>query len=158
MGGSYTMMNDFPTGDYPQNPNLPGDEDRTQWSFKASGSYDAPFGIRLSPVIRHQSGANFARTFTVAAPAGSGLTASGTAYAEPIERQPRRQHLGVRRPRREEPQPRLAHASASLLRRVQPDQQPRVGNDQPRDRPRLPEAAARSWRRSPTRVGFRLIF
>jgi hypothetical protein len=85
MGGSYTMMNDFPTGDYPLNPNLPFDEERTQWSFKASGSYDAPFGIRLSPVVRHQSGANFARTFTVAAPAGSGLTASGTAYAESMD-------------------------------------------------------------------------
>ena len=70
--------------DYPLNPNLPFEGERTQWSFKATGSYDAPFGIRLSPVIRHQSGANFARTYTVAAPAGSGLTASGTAYAEPM--------------------------------------------------------------------------
>ena len=84
MGGSYTMMTDFSTGDYPLNPNLPFEGERTQWSFKATGSYDAPFGIRLSPVIRHQSGANFARTYTVAAPAGSGLTASGTAYAEPM--------------------------------------------------------------------------
>ena len=26
------------------------------WNFKASGSYDAPWGIRISPVLRHQSG------------------------------------------------------------------------------------------------------
>jgi len=85
LGGGYTMMNDFPTGNYPLNPNLPFDEKRTSWNFKASGSYDAPYGIRISPVIRHQSGANFGRTFTVSAPAGSGLTASGTAYAEAMD-------------------------------------------------------------------------
>jgi hypothetical protein len=85
LGGGYTMLNDFPTGDYPLNPNLPLDERRTTWNFKASGSYDAPHGIRISPVIRHQSGANFARTFTVSAPAGSGLTASGTAYADAVD-------------------------------------------------------------------------
>ena len=47
------------------------------WNFKATGSYDAGWGIRLSPVVRHQSGVNFARTLTVAVPAGSGLIASG---------------------------------------------------------------------------------
>jgi hypothetical protein len=53
------------------------------WSFKASGSYDAPFGIRLSPVMRHQSGANYARTNTLTFP--TGVTASGTAiYMEPM--------------------------------------------------------------------------
>ncbi len=81
-GGGYTMLHDFPTGNYPLNPNLPFDDHRTTWNFKASGSYDAPGGVRISPVVRHQSGANFARTFTVSAPSGSGLTASGTAYAE----------------------------------------------------------------------------
>jgi hypothetical protein len=82
-GGGYTMLHDFPRGDYPLNPNLPFDEERTTWNFKASGSYDAPWGIRLSPVVRHQSGVNFAREFTVSTtgivPA---LTASGTAYAD----------------------------------------------------------------------------
>jgi hypothetical protein len=82
-GGSYTMLKNFPTGSYPQNPNLPGVEDRTTWNVKATGSYDAGWGIRLSPVVRHQSGVNFARTLTVSVPAGSGLVASGLAYAEP---------------------------------------------------------------------------
>ena len=81
LGGAYTWMNDFPNG-YPQNPNQPGAEDRTVWNFKASGSYDAAFGIRLSPVLRHQSGVNFARTGTLTFPAG--VTATGTGiYLEP---------------------------------------------------------------------------
>ena len=67
---------------YPQNPNQPGVENRTLRSVKATGSYDAPYGIRLSPVLRHQSGANYARTLSITAP--SGLIASGTAFAEPM--------------------------------------------------------------------------
>ncbi len=81
IGGAYTWMNDFPNG-YPQNPNQPGAEDRTVWNFKASGSYDAAWGIRLSPVLRHQSGVNYARTGTLTFPAG--VTATGTGiYLEP---------------------------------------------------------------------------
>jgi hypothetical protein len=87
-GGSYTMLENFPGAanqpNFPQNPNQPGVEDRTTWNFKATGTYDAGWGIRLSPVMRHQSGANFARTLTISAPAGSGLVASGTAFAEPM--------------------------------------------------------------------------
>ncbi|MEO8680906.1 MAG: carboxypeptidase regulatory-like domain-containing protein [Vicinamibacterales bacterium] len=84
IGGGYTMLNDFPNN-YPQNPNQPFNEDRSTWNFKASGSYDAPKGIRLSPVLRHQSGANYARTLTIVVPAGSGLSVAGTtAYAEPM--------------------------------------------------------------------------
>jgi hypothetical protein len=88
-GFGYTLMSDFPNG--PQrNPNNPGVEDRTLWNFKASGSYDAAYGIRLSPVIRHQSGSNYARTVTITAPAALGLTATSnttagtTAYVEPM--------------------------------------------------------------------------
>ncbi len=82
MGFSYTLQNNFPNN-YPQNPNQPGVEDRTLWSFKASGSYDAPKGFRISPVIRHQSGLNFARTGTIAYPAG--VTGTGdTFYLEPM--------------------------------------------------------------------------
>ena len=75
IGGAYTWMTDFPN-DYPQNPNQPGAEDRSVWNFKASGSYDAPFGIRISPVLRHQSGANYARTNTISFP--TGVTGTGT--------------------------------------------------------------------------------
>jgi hypothetical protein len=85
-GGSYTMLKNFPTGNYPQNPNLPGVEDRTTWNFKATGSYDAPGGIRLSPVLRHQSGTNYARELTISSPAGLIATSGGTggnrAYAD----------------------------------------------------------------------------
>ncbi|MEZ5293134.1 MAG: carboxypeptidase regulatory-like domain-containing protein [Vicinamibacterales bacterium] len=83
LGGAYTWMKDFPNG-YPQNPAQPGAENRSVWSFKASGSYDAPWGIRLSPVLRHQSGANYARTNTLSFP--SGITGSGTTiYMEPMD-------------------------------------------------------------------------
>jgi hypothetical protein len=75
IGGAYTWMTDFPN-DYPQNPNQPGAEDRSVWNFKASGSYDGPFGVRISPVLRHQSGANYARTNTISFP--SGITGTGT--------------------------------------------------------------------------------
>jgi len=83
LGYGFTQITDFPNG-YPQNPNQPGVDDRSQWNFKASGSYDAMWGIRLSPVLRHQSGANFARTVTIAAPASAGCacSATGTAYVE----------------------------------------------------------------------------
>jgi hypothetical protein len=81
LGGAFTWLRDFPNG-YPQNPNQPGAEDRTTWNFKASGSYDAPYGIRVSPVLRHQSGVNYARTGTLTFPAG--VTATGTGiYLEP---------------------------------------------------------------------------
>ena len=83
IGGAYTWTTDFPNN-YPNNPNEPGVEDRSLWNLKATASYDAPFGIRLSPVLRHQSGSNYARTVTIAVPSGSGLIASGTAYVEPM--------------------------------------------------------------------------
>jgi hypothetical protein len=88
MGFGHTWMSDFPNGPV-RNPNNPGLEDRTLWNFKASGSYDAAYGIRISPVLRHQSGANYARTLTITAPAALGLTATSsgngaTAYAEPM--------------------------------------------------------------------------
>ena len=101
LGYWYTWMNNFPEG-FPQNPNQPGAEDRTMWQFKVAGSYDAPWGIRLSPVLRHQSGVNFARTLSITVPAGSGLAVSGTTVLCRARRsEPRRQHLGLRHPRRE---------------------------------------------------------
>ena len=83
MGFGYTMQHDFATGAPQYTPNNPGVNDRTGWGFKATGSYDAPYGIRLSPVFRHQSGANYARTLTITAPAGlTGATRTTTAYAD----------------------------------------------------------------------------
>ena len=84
IGFGYTWTTDFPEG-YPQNPNQAGVYDRTGWGLKASGSYDARWGIRLTPVLRHQSGVNFARQISVpgsaATPFGLVLPAS-TYYAE----------------------------------------------------------------------------
>ena len=84
MGYGFTQQHNFPNG-YPQNPNQPGIDDRTLWNFKMSGSYDGPGGVRISPVLRHQAGSNFARTLSISTPSGSGLTATGTAYAEPAD-------------------------------------------------------------------------
>jgi hypothetical protein len=76
IGGAYTWMDDFiatVANSWPRNPNLPGQLKRTVWNLKATGSYDAAWGIRLSPVLRHQSGGNYAREISVpssAAPAG----------------------------------------------------------------------------------------
>src|SRR4029453_18748703 len=45
-GGSYTRAPDFPNN-YPNNPNVPFDEDTTRWDFKVSGTYEAPYGLRV---------------------------------------------------------------------------------------------------------------
>jgi hypothetical protein len=89
LGGSHTWLTSFPTDLFPNNPNLPGVQDRTTWQFKATGSYDAAWGIRLTPVLRHQSGLNFARTVNIIAPTGL-IATSGTGdraihYVEPSD-------------------------------------------------------------------------
>lgn len=83
LGGSYTWRNDFPEG-FPNNPNEPFNQDRTTWDVKVTGSYDAPYAIRISPVLRHQSGVNFARTIVVpaSAAAAAGAIYNGTIYAD----------------------------------------------------------------------------
>ncbi|MGE0815408.1 MAG: carboxypeptidase regulatory-like domain-containing protein [Vicinamibacterales bacterium] len=85
IGGAFTWLTDFPNG--PQrNPNSPGAEDRTLWNMKVTASYDAGWGVRVTPVIRHQSGSNYARELTISAPAGLIATSGGTggnrAYAD----------------------------------------------------------------------------
>jgi Carboxypeptidase regulatory-like domain len=96
VGGSYTWMTNFPTDLFPNNPNMPGVQDRTTWQFKVAATYDGPWGLRFAPLLRHQSGLNFARTVTVSVPAGAappGVTlvaTSGTgdralAYFEPAD-------------------------------------------------------------------------
>jgi hypothetical protein len=93
IGYGYTWQHSFPNG-YPQNPNQPFDEDRTLWNFKASASYDAAWGIRISPVLRHQSGLNFARTGSIST-TGTGLFVSGTTfYTEPSDAN-REDHIWV---------------------------------------------------------------
>jgi len=86
IGGSYTMAHDFP-GAYPNNPNGTFDEDSSRWDFKLSGTYEAPYGIRVSPLVRHQAGANFARQISVGAATATaaGAIFSGTINVEPID-------------------------------------------------------------------------
>jgi hypothetical protein len=77
IGGAYTWLDDFVetvANSYPRNPTLPGQTQRTTWNLKATGSYDAAWGIRISPVLRHQSGINYAREISVP---GSAATAFG---------------------------------------------------------------------------------
>jgi len=85
VGGSYTWAHDFP-GAYPNSPNGVFDQDNSRWDFKVSGTYEAPYGIRLSPLVRHQAGANFARQFTVGAASATaaGAIFSGTVVVEPL--------------------------------------------------------------------------
>ncbi|HWI18794.1 MAG TPA: hypothetical protein VNT81_13665 [Vicinamibacterales bacterium] len=85
IGGSHTWAHDFP-GAYPNNPNGVFDEDNTRWDLKVSGTYEAPFGFRVSPLVRHQAGANFARQISVGAGAATaaGAIFSGTINVEPI--------------------------------------------------------------------------
>ena len=119
IGGAYTWMTDFPNN-FPQNPAQPGAEDRTVWNFKASGSYDAAWGIRLSPVLRHQSGVNFARESTLTFP--TGITASGAndnrIYVEPANanREDNIWVFDVRAEKNSELQP--AHPPAGVYGRV----------------------------------------
>jgi hypothetical protein len=70
LGGAYTWLQSFLAG-YPVHPDQPGIQNTTQWSLKATGSYDLPYGIRVSPVLRHQSGANYARAISVPGTAAS---------------------------------------------------------------------------------------
>jgi hypothetical protein len=86
IGGSYTMAHDFPNA-YPNNPNVPFDEDTTRWDFKLSGTYEAPYGLRVSPLVRHQAGANFARQISVGAglATAAGAIFSGTINTDPLE-------------------------------------------------------------------------
>jgi hypothetical protein len=80
IGGAHTWLTDFPEDEFPKSPNEPGAQDQTLWNMKLTATYDAAWGIRFSPVLRHQSGDNYARELTIRAP--SGLIASGTAYAD----------------------------------------------------------------------------
>jgi carboxypeptidase family protein len=84
-GGSYTWAHDFP-GAYPNDPNGTFDEDTSRWDFKLSGTYEAPLALRISPLLRHQAGVNFARQISVGSSfaAAVGAIYSGTINAEPL--------------------------------------------------------------------------
>jgi hypothetical protein len=56
----------------------------TTWAFKINGTYEAPYGIRITPSVRNQSGQPYGRTISVAAANGINY---GTAriLTEPID-------------------------------------------------------------------------
>ena len=88
VGFGHTWSHDYienVAGSFPQTPDRPDIADRTGWGLKIAGTYDAAWGIRLSPLLRHQSGVNFARQISVPGTAGNafGLVfPASTIYAD----------------------------------------------------------------------------
>lgn len=75
----------------PANPNefintADGRYNFTMWTVKVNGSYDAPWGIRLTPALRVQQGQPFGRTFLAGAANGINY-GSQRILAEPIDSQ-----------------------------------------------------------------------
>jgi hypothetical protein len=81
-GFGYTWSNDYPLT-YPNTPNGPFNYSYTRYSFKLSGTYNAPWGIMISPLYRFQNGANYARTLSVSAPASCACTFSAARAGSP---------------------------------------------------------------------------
>jgi hypothetical protein len=82
IGGAYTRTDDFPNG-YPSNPNGLFDAQYTRWDFKVTGTYDGPWGVRFSPVFRHQAGPAFGRTVSVSST--NPVLATTTVLVEPYD-------------------------------------------------------------------------
>jgi hypothetical protein len=69
-------------GSYPTNPNERTLNDYTDWNAKFSGTVDAGWGLRVTPVLKTQSGAPYGRYFTTRA--GELNYGSQIILAEPI--------------------------------------------------------------------------
>jgi hypothetical protein len=65
IGGAHTWMTDFPNGFPQRNPNNPALKTARSGTSRSRAATTRPYGIRISPVLRHQSGANYARTVTI---------------------------------------------------------------------------------------------
>ena len=74
-GGSFSHF-----GSFPQNPNERTLNEFTNWAAKVSGTVDAGWGLRVTPVLKVQSGAPYGRTITGA----FNYNASQILLAEPI--------------------------------------------------------------------------
>ena len=77
LGNALTADNRSPG--FPQSANDPGALNTTGWGWNAYATYDGPWGIRVSPVLRHRSGQNYGRTLLVTAPASCACTFSAPA-------------------------------------------------------------------------------
>jgi hypothetical protein len=53
-------------GVYPSNPNDRTHNDFTNWNFKVHGTFEPKWGLRFTPVLKHQSGAPYGRFTRVA--------------------------------------------------------------------------------------------
>jgi hypothetical protein len=60
-----------------------GAHEFTTWTAKAHGTYDAPWDVHITPVMRHQSGQPFGRTFTTTIRSSQNTTVV-TVLAEPV--------------------------------------------------------------------------
>src|SRR5262249_19237056 len=58
-------------GSFPSNPNEHTQNDFTNWSAKFSGTVDVGWGLRVTPVLKTQSGAPYGRFFSVASNYGA---------------------------------------------------------------------------------------
>jgi outer membrane receptor protein involved in Fe transport len=73
---------------YPLTPNdlinagIGGRHEFTTWTAKAHGTYETSWGVRVTPVLRHQSGQPFGRTFTT--DSNQLRYATVTVLAEPV--------------------------------------------------------------------------
>lgn len=70
---------------FPNTPNDTSLQEFTGWGFNAHASVDAPWGLKVSPVYRHQAGTPYGRTLSVSAPASCACFFSGTVLVEPID-------------------------------------------------------------------------
>ncbi|MFN2447135.1 MAG: carboxypeptidase regulatory-like domain-containing protein [Vicinamibacterales bacterium] len=70
---------------FPNSGNDPGAHDFNGWGFRMYGAYEGPFGIRFSPIFRHQAGQQYGRTISVTGvPAGLFASTAGAALIEPL--------------------------------------------------------------------------
>src|SRR5688572_9011405 len=60
-GGAFSFF-----GSYPQNPNERTLNEFTNWNAKFTGTLDAGWGLRVTPVLKMQSGAPYGRFFAAA--------------------------------------------------------------------------------------------
>ncbi|HXG86770.1 MAG TPA: TonB-dependent receptor [Vicinamibacterales bacterium] len=74
-GGAFSFF-----GSYPTNPNEQTRNEFTMWNAKVSGTADAGWGLRVTPVLKMQSGAPYGRFFATAL----NYNSSQIILAEPI--------------------------------------------------------------------------
>jgi hypothetical protein len=78
---------------FPNSGNDPGVHEFTGWGFRMYGTYEGPYGIRFSPIFRHQAGQQYGRTISITG-VPTGLFASGTVLIEPLNSR-RMDHINV---------------------------------------------------------------